>query len=71
LVIQVIVFLLDDILEVVALLIYSSVTKIQKRKPLPKLVYALLQEKELRRLLKQKGLSTHGDRKALISRHQR
>ncbi|XP_021927433.1 postreplication repair E3 ubiquitin-protein ligase rad18-like isoform X2 [Zootermopsis nevadensis] len=50
---------------------HSSPTKVQKRKPLPKLVYSLLHEKELRKMLKQKGLSTHGDRKALISRHQR
>ncbi|KAG8223993.1 hypothetical protein J437_LFUL012096, partial [Ladona fulva] len=41
------------------------------RKPLPKLVYPLLQEKDLRRKLKELGLNTLGDRKTLINRHQR
>ncbi|XP_023722803.1 E3 ubiquitin-protein ligase RAD18 isoform X2 [Cryptotermes secundus] len=50
---------------------HSSPKKVQKRKPLPKLVYSLLQDRELRKILRQHGLSTHGDRKALIIRHQR
>ncbi|XP_046393747.1 E3 ubiquitin-protein ligase RAD18-like [Ischnura elegans] len=42
-----------------------------RRKPLPKLVYPLLQEKDLRKKLKELGLSALGDRKALVNRHQR
>jgi hypothetical protein len=50
---------------------FSTPTKVQKRKPLPKLVYHLFQDKKLKDMLKQHGLSTHGDRKALVNRHQR
>lgn len=50
---------------------HTSPTRSQKRKAFPKFVYSLLQDKELRKMLKQQGLSTHGDHKALISRHQR
>ncbi|XP_069682882.1 E3 ubiquitin-protein ligase RAD18-like [Periplaneta americana] len=49
----------------------SSPLKMQKRKPLPKLVYSLLQDKELKKKLKEHGLSTQGDRKTLVNRHQR
>ncbi|XP_054993036.1 E3 ubiquitin-protein ligase RAD18 isoform X2 [Sorex araneus] len=41
-----------------------------KRKPLPKTVYNLLTDRELRRKLKQHGLSVHGTKQQLIKRHQ-
>ncbi|XP_055984963.1 E3 ubiquitin-protein ligase RAD18 [Sorex fumeus] len=41
-----------------------------KRKPLPKTVYNLLSDRELRRKLKQHGLSVHGTKQQLIKRHQ-
>ncbi|XP_066283992.1 E3 ubiquitin-protein ligase RAD18-like isoform X1 [Branchiostoma lanceolatum] len=40
-----------------------------KRKPMAKLVYNLMSDKDLRKRLKEKGLSTQGDRQALIGRH--
>eukprot|EP00058_Branchiostoma_floridae_P017334 XP_002602822.1 hypothetical protein BRAFLDRAFT_132140 [Branchiostoma floridae] len=40
-----------------------------KRKPMAKLVYNLMSDKDLRKRLKEKGLSTQGDRQALIARH--
>ncbi|CAG0878553.1 unnamed protein product [Darwinula stevensoni] len=43
----------------------------EKRKPMPKLVYRLLPDKELRKRLHDLGLSDKGDRKALINRHHR
>ncbi|XP_066984180.1 E3 ubiquitin-protein ligase RAD18-like isoform X2 [Macrobrachium rosenbergii] len=42
-----------------------------KRKPLPKLVYSLLSEKQLRQMLKEVGLSVQGDRQQLSNRHRR
>ncbi|XP_064089514.1 E3 ubiquitin-protein ligase RAD18-like [Macrobrachium nipponense] len=42
-----------------------------KRKPLPKLVYSLLSEKQLRQMLKEVGLSIQGDRQQLSNRHRR
>ncbi|XP_042883699.1 E3 ubiquitin-protein ligase RAD18-like isoform X2 [Penaeus japonicus] len=42
-----------------------------KRKPLPKLVYSLLSEKQLRQKLKDIGLSVQGDKPLLVSRHRR
>jgi len=50
---------------------FSPPTGVQKREALPKFVYHLFQDKKLRELLKQHGLSTHGDRKTLVNRHQR
>ncbi|XP_022791441.1 E3 ubiquitin-protein ligase RAD18-like isoform X2 [Stylophora pistillata] len=43
---------------------------IQKRKPLPKLVYNVMSDKELLRRLKEWNLSTKGNRSTLIKRHQ-
>ncbi|XP_078676745.1 E3 ubiquitin-protein ligase RAD18-like isoform X2 [Branchiostoma floridae x Branchiostoma belcheri] len=40
-----------------------------KRKPMAKLVYNLMSDKDLRKRLKEKGLSTQGDRQTLIARH--
>jgi len=42
----------------------------QKRKPLTKLVYSVMPEKELRRRLKEWNLSTKGDKPSLVRRHQ-
>ncbi|KAF8777324.1 E3 ubiquitin-protein ligase RAD18 like protein [Argiope bruennichi] len=44
--------------------------KESERKSLPKLVYHLLSEKEIRKRLKEHGLSTSGDRQTLIRRHK-
>jgi len=41
-----------------------------ERKYLPKLVYHLLSDKQIRRKLKDEGLSSSGDRQALIRRHK-
>ncbi|KAG8185892.1 hypothetical protein JTE90_028893 [Oedothorax gibbosus] len=41
-----------------------------ERKTLPKLVYHLLSDKEIRKKLKEHGLSTSGDRQTLIRRHK-
>jgi len=43
----------------------------QKRKPLPKLVLSLMKDNVIRKRLKQLGLSSQGDRKALENRLQR
>lgn len=43
----------------------------QKRNPLPKLVFSLMKEGEMRKKLKELGLSSQGDRKALETRLQR
>ncbi|XP_015271052.1 PREDICTED: E3 ubiquitin-protein ligase RAD18 [Gekko japonicus] len=42
----------------------------QKRRFLPKVVYNLLSDRDLRKRLKQYGLSTHGTKQQLIKRHQ-
>ncbi|NWH64428.1 RAD18 ligase, partial [Geococcyx californianus] len=42
----------------------------QKRKPMSKVVYNLLSERDLKKKLKEHGLSTHGTRQQLIKRHQ-
>ncbi|XP_063147690.1 E3 ubiquitin-protein ligase RAD18 [Candoia aspera] len=42
----------------------------QKRKLLPKVVYNLLSDRDLRRRLKEYGLSTQGTKQQLIKRHQ-
>ncbi|XP_058024293.1 E3 ubiquitin-protein ligase RAD18 isoform X2 [Ahaetulla prasina] len=42
----------------------------QKRKLLPKLVYSLLSDRDLRKRLKEHGLSTQGTKQQLIKRHQ-
>ncbi|XP_007944037.1 E3 ubiquitin-protein ligase RAD18 [Orycteropus afer afer] len=41
-----------------------------KRKPMPKMVYNLLSDRDLRKRLKQHGLSTQGNKQQLIKRHQ-
>ena len=41
-----------------------------KRKRMPKLVYNLMRDAELRRRLNEAGLSTSGDRSTLVRRHQ-
>uniref|UniRef100_A0A8D0B7D5 RING-type E3 ubiquitin transferase n=1 Tax=Salvator merianae TaxID=96440 RepID=A0A8D0B7D5_SALMN len=41
-----------------------------KRKLLPKVVYNLLTDRDLRKRLKEYGLSTHGTKQQLIKRHQ-
>lgn len=41
-----------------------------KRKPLPKTVYNLLSDRDLKKKLKQYGLSIQGNRQQLIKRHQ-
>ncbi|KYQ58070.1 E3 ubiquitin-protein ligase RAD18, partial [Trachymyrmex zeteki] len=42
-----------------------------KRKPLPKLVYSLMRDNIIRKRLKELGLSSQGDKKALTNRLQR
>ncbi|XP_076340408.1 uncharacterized protein LOC143240966 isoform X1 [Tachypleus tridentatus] len=42
----------------------------EKRKPIPKLVYHLLSDKDLKRKMKDFGLSTQGNRQSLIKRHK-
>ncbi|CAM9352078.1 unnamed protein product [Bubo scandiacus] len=41
-----------------------------KRKPMSKVVYNLLSDRDLKKRLKEHGLSTHGTRQQLIKRHQ-
>ncbi|KAK2534751.1 Rad18 [Columba livia] len=41
-----------------------------KRKPLAKVVYNLLSDRDLKKKLKEHGLSTHGTRQQLVKRHQ-
>ncbi|KAF7459748.1 E3 ubiquitin-protein ligase RAD18 [Marmota monax] len=43
---------------------------VNKRKPLPKTVYNLLSDRDLKKKLKQHGLSTQGNKQQLIKRHQ-
>lgn len=47
----------------------ALIQTVQKRKPLPKLVYTLMPEKELRQRLKEWNLSTKGDKASLVKRH--
>uniref|UniRef100_A0A8C5Q2L8 RING-type E3 ubiquitin transferase n=1 Tax=Leptobrachium leishanense TaxID=445787 RepID=A0A8C5Q2L8_9ANUR len=42
----------------------------QKRKPMAKVVYNLLSERDLRKRLKEVGLSTHGSKQQMTRRHQ-
>uniref|UniRef100_A0A1B6I9E3 RING-type E3 ubiquitin transferase n=1 Tax=Homalodisca liturata TaxID=320908 RepID=A0A1B6I9E3_9HEMI len=49
----------------------SPVKARQKRNPLPKMVWSLMPEKDLRKKLKDYGLNSQGEKKALISRIQR
>lgn len=42
-----------------------------KRKPLPKLIYNLMKDQELRKRLRELGLSTSGDKTTLINRHKK
>ncbi|XP_066594586.1 E3 ubiquitin-protein ligase RAD18-like isoform X2 [Prorops nasuta] len=50
---------------------FKPAKKIEKRKPLPKLVVSLMKDPELRKKLKELGLSSLGDRKTLEMRLQR
>lgn len=43
----------------------------RKRSPLPKLVYSMMSEKDLRKKLKECGLDQKGDKRTMISRLQR
>ncbi|XP_057562281.1 E3 ubiquitin-protein ligase RAD18 isoform X2 [Hippopotamus amphibius kiboko] len=45
-------------------------SSVHKRKPLPKTVYNLLSDRDLRKKLKQHGLSVQGNKQQLIKRHQ-
>ncbi|XP_015990345.1 E3 ubiquitin-protein ligase RAD18 isoform X4 [Rousettus aegyptiacus] len=45
-------------------------SSIHKRKPLPKTVYNLLSDRDLKKKLKQYGLSIQGNKQQLIKRHQ-
>ncbi|XP_066999910.2 E3 ubiquitin-protein ligase RAD18 [Anabrus simplex] len=49
----------------------SRRVEVQKLKPMPKLVYTLLNDKSLKKKLSEHGLSTAGDRATLINRHRR
>ncbi|KAL5014647.1 hypothetical protein ScPMuIL_008917 [Solemya velum] len=40
-----------------------------KRKPLPKVVYNIMSDKDIRKRLKEAGLSSQGNRKVLVKRH--
>lgn len=42
-----------------------------KRKPMPKLIYNLMKDQELRKRLRELGLSTSGDKATLITRHKK
>lgn len=53
------------------LAMFFSIVQTPKRKPLPKLVYTLLSEKQMRQRLKDIGLSVQGDKQALVNRHRR
>lgn len=48
----------------------ALIRMIQRRKPLPKLVYNVMSDKELLKRLKEWNLSTKGNRTTLIKRHQ-
>lgn len=48
----------------------ALIQTVQKRKPLPKLVYTVMAEKELRQRLREWNLSSKGDRATLVKRHQ-
>ncbi|KAG8436056.1 hypothetical protein GDO86_007237 [Hymenochirus boettgeri] len=45
-------------------------SSVQKRKPMAKVVYNLLTERDLKKRLKEVGLSTHGTKQQMIKRHQ-
>ncbi|XP_012587545.1 PREDICTED: E3 ubiquitin-protein ligase RAD18 [Condylura cristata] len=45
-------------------------SSVHKRKPLPKTVYNLLSDRDLKKKLKQHGLSVQGSKQQLIKRHQ-
>ncbi|XP_032236235.2 E3 ubiquitin-protein ligase RAD18 isoform X3 [Nematostella vectensis] len=48
----------------------SFIPTVQKRKPLPKLVYTLLSDKQLKQKLRECGLPTQGPREKLIKTHR-
>ncbi|XP_068940139.1 E3 ubiquitin-protein ligase RAD18 isoform X2 [Petaurus breviceps papuanus] len=45
-------------------------SSVNKRKTMPKVVYNLLSDRDLRKKLKEHGLSSHGNKQQLIRRHQ-
>ncbi|KAF6100799.1 RAD18 E3 ubiquitin protein ligase [Phyllostomus discolor] len=45
-------------------------SSVEKRKPLPKTVYNLLSDRDLKKKLKEHGLSIQGNKQQLIKRHQ-
>ncbi|XP_053325922.1 E3 ubiquitin-protein ligase RAD18 [Spea bombifrons] len=45
-------------------------SSVNKRKPMAKVVYNLLSDRDLRKRLKEVGLSTHGSKQQMIKRHQ-
>lgn len=47
-----------------------SCSSAHKRKPLAKVVYNMLSDRDLKKKLKEHGLSTHGTRQQLVRRHQ-
>merc|ERR1712029_805103 len=49
----------------------SNATTTSKPNKINKVVYYLLKDPDLRKLLKKEGLEMQGDRKTLINRHQR
>ncbi|KAG7173072.1 E3 ubiquitin-protein ligase RAD18-like [Homarus americanus] len=49
----------------------QSIEQPPRRKPLTKLVYSLLSEKQMRQKVKDLGLSFCGDKQALVNRHRR
>ncbi|KAB1264523.1 E3 ubiquitin-protein ligase RAD18, partial [Camelus dromedarius] len=51
-------------------LFFSPFSSVHKRKPLPKTVYNLLSDRDLKKKLKQHGLSIQGNKQQLIKRHQ-
>lgn len=49
---------------------FSFCSSAHKRKPMSKVVYNLLSDRDLKKKLKEHGLSTRGTRQQLIKRHQ-
>lgn len=49
---------------------FFSCSSAHKRKPLSKVVYNLLSDRDLKKKLKEHGLSTRGTRQQLVKRHQ-
>ncbi|CAH1400351.1 unnamed protein product [Nezara viridula] len=64
-------FHLDSCLAAADPVVTKPKPPVEKRKPLTKLVYTMMKEKELKRYLKEHGLNSNGDRKSLIWRLNR